>query len=140
MTASNSTKRRGVLYFGLFLSLVVPVSGLGGAALHIPGVPPLAGQEAFFWSLATLVLLFILTGRTPATLVGRIPPAGLEDAGSSASAVASSSWRSPARSSFSVLPLFHLHQDPSAIKRMLDYPVLVSRRDRHARCFRAKSS
>jgi membrane protease YdiL (CAAX protease family) len=121
MTASNSSKRRGVLYFGLFLSLVVPVSGLGGAALHIPGVPPLAGQEAFFWSLATLVLLFILkVERRPLSSVGFRRP----DWKTLAAGIGGGLFVLAFAGSvvFFVLPLFHLQQDPSAIKRMLAIP------------------
>jgi len=113
--------RRGIILVGLVLTLIVPASGIGRMLDRVAGLPPHFAQEAFWWSLATLVLLFILTiERRPLSSVGIHRPdwktlaigvggglAVLAFAGSIASFV---------------LPLFHLQQDPTILKRMLDTP------------------
>lgn len=112
---------RAIILVGLFLSVVVPATGAGRIAQHIPGLSPLAGQEAFWWALAIIVLLFILAiERRPLSSVGFRRPDWKTFAYGLAGFVAILAFAGSMV--LFLLPALHLHQDPATLKRMLDTP------------------
>lgn len=121
MAETAAPIRRGIIFCGLFLSLIVPVLGVGRLAQQIKGVPPLAGQEAFWWSLATIVLLFILAvERRPLSSVGMRRPGWMTLAFGFGGGLAVLAFAGSLI--LFLLPILHLKQDPATLARMLSTP------------------
>jgi membrane protease YdiL (CAAX protease family) len=121
MSGHAAPVRRGFIFFGLFLTLVVPVLGVGRLAQQIRGVPHLAAQEAFWWSLATIVLLFILAvERRPLASVGLHRPTWMTLLIGVGGGVAVMAFAGSLV--LFLLPMLHLKQDPATLKHMLATP------------------
>jgi len=115
--------RRIVILIGLFLTLVMPCIGLLRRALHIDTVP-LVAQEGYWWTLLTVVLLFILAvERRGLASVGWRRPTWKTLAFGAGGAVAGLAAGVLVVSV--VLPSLGLQQDAAAFKRMLAIPFWV---------------
>ena len=121
MSVQAMSIRRSTIFLGLFLTLVVPASGVARLAQQLPGVPPLAGQEAFWWSLATIVLLFILAmERRSLASVGFHRPTWKTLALGIGGGVAVLAFAGSLV--LFVLPILHLKQNPATLSHMLATP------------------
>lgn len=121
MADSASRTPRAIILIGLLLTLVVPLVVAGPVARHIPGLSQRAGQEAFWWSLATIVLLFVLAiERRPLSSVGFRRPDWRTLAFGFGGGIAVLAFAGSMV--IFLLPTLHLHQDPATLKRMLDTP------------------
>ncbi len=121
MASNGISTRRGIILFGLVLTLAIPAFGFGRIAQKFPGLPPLLSQEAFWWSLATIVLLYILAvERRTLSSVGFRRPDWKTFAFGVGGGIAILAFAGSMV--ILLLPALHLHQDPATLKRMLDTP------------------
>ena len=124
MSQAAAPARRIVILIGLLLSVVIPMTGLGRLALRIPGLPPLLGQEIFFWTMAGIVLLYVrVIERRPLASIGLQRPTWKTLAFGVAGAVGV--FVLGGLTVAFVLPLLHLKQDPGTVKRYLDMPYWI---------------
>jgi hypothetical protein len=52
--------RQAQIYIGLALALIIPNLSLSKYGEQLTALGPLWGREAFWWALATIVLLYVL--------------------------------------------------------------------------------
>jgi membrane protease YdiL (CAAX protease family) len=115
--------RRVVTLIGLVLALVVPLLGLARMAEHVNGVPPLLAREAVWWTIAAVVLVWVIAvERRPLSSIGFKRP----------------TWRTPAFAAVAAIATFvlvgggmqlaikyyHLTQNREALNVILATPWL----------------
>ena len=124
MAKSAMPERRTVILIGLLLSVVIPMTGLGRLAMRIPGLPPLLGQESFYWTMTTIVLLYVLAiERRSLTSIGLHRPTWKTLAFGLVGAIGVFVLGGVVLAV--VLPLLHLKQDPATLRRYLETPYWV---------------
>ena len=116
--------RRVTILIGLALTLILPLVPLlpgGRELLSVPGLDPLIGREPFWWTLATIVLLYVLViERKPLTSIGlrkinwKTIVFGVVTAAVILGCVGSMIYFG--------FPLLHLKQNAGALQKMLSLP------------------